>query len=270
MNHADLFLGFSRRRNPCLGWCTGRGRSVGCERLCGLLYCEFLLQIQIHSLSPSPLLFSGARSANRDREQTFNVIAANVCNHDQIPLAVAAYVIQGGLRSTFIADYIHTVILFVAIFIFAFTLYTTDDYVGSPSRFYDLLTAAAEASPLPQNKGGSWLTFQSKGGLTFAALIFLGSFSTVWLDQAYWQRAIASKPETSVKAYLLGGVSFSGLTELNIVSETNLSFFSLACLVWYSVRLRDRHGPWLRRHDRLALVPDVPQPPQRRSGQRRL
>lgn len=27
---------------------------------------------------------------------------------------------------------------------------------------------------------------QSKGGLTFAALIFLGSFSTVWLDQAYW------------------------------------------------------------------------------------
>ncbi|CAK7198621.1 urea permease [Sporothrix eucalyptigena] len=128
-----------------------------------------------------------------------------------IPLAVAAYVIQGGLRSTFVADYIHTVILFVAIFIFAFTLYTTDDYVGSPSRFYDLLTAAAEASPLASNKGGSWLTFQSHGGLIFAALIFLGSFSTVWLDQAYWQRAIASKPETSVKAYLLGGLAWYGI-----------------------------------------------------------
>ncbi|CAK7212072.1 urea permease [Sporothrix bragantina] len=128
-----------------------------------------------------------------------------------IPLAVAAYVIQGGLRSTFVADYIHTVILFVAIFIFAFTLYTTDDYVGSPGRFYDLLTAAAEATPLAGNKDGSWLTFRSHDGIVFAALIFLGSFSTVWLDQAYWQRAIASKPETSVKAYLLGGLAWYGI-----------------------------------------------------------
>ncbi|ERS96055.1 hypothetical protein HMPREF1624_07591 [Sporothrix schenckii ATCC 58251] len=128
-----------------------------------------------------------------------------------IPLAVAAYVIQGGLRSTFVADYIHTVILFVAIFIFAFALYTTDEYVGSPSRLHDLLTAAAEATPLPNNRDGSWLTFQSKGGLTFAALIFLGGFSTVWLDQAYWQRAIASKPETSVKAYLFGGLAWYGI-----------------------------------------------------------
>lgn len=65
----------------------------------------------------------------------------------------------------------------------------------------------AEVSPLPGNAHGSWLTFRSNDGLIFAAIIFIGSFSTVWLDQAYWQRAIASKPETSVKAYLLGGVS---------------------------------------------------------------
>ncbi len=122
-------------------------------------------------------------------------------------MAVAAYVMQGGLRSTFIADYLHTVILFAAIFIFAFSLYTTNDYVGSPGKLWELLTATAEVSPLPGNRGGSWLTFQSHDGIIFAAIIFLGSFSTVWLDQAYWQRAIASKPETSVKAYLLGGVS---------------------------------------------------------------
>ncbi|KAH8658413.1 urea transporter [Xylariales sp. PMI_506] len=128
-----------------------------------------------------------------------------------IPIAVAAYVIQGGLRSTFVADYIHTVILFVAIFIFAFTLYTTDAYVGSPARFYELLTEAAQATPLSGNTGGSWLTFQSTDGLKFAGLIFLGSFSTVWLDQAYWQRAIASRPETSVKAYLLGGLAWYGI-----------------------------------------------------------
>jgi len=125
----------------------------------------------------------------------------------QVPIAVAAYVIQGGLRSTFVADYLHTVILFVAIFIFAFTLYTSDDYAGSPGKVYDLLVEAGNKTPLAGNRHGSWLTFQSSTGIKYAAVIFLGSFSTVWLDQAYWQRAIASKPETSVKAYLLGGVS---------------------------------------------------------------
>ena len=34
-----------------------------------------------------------------------------------IPFVVAAYVISGGLRSTFIADYTHTLILFIAIFV---------------------------------------------------------------------------------------------------------------------------------------------------------
>ncbi|OAG35053.1 hypothetical protein AYO21_10785 [Fonsecaea monophora] len=128
-----------------------------------------------------------------------------------IPLAVAAYVIQGGLRSTFVADYLHTVILFVAIFIFAFTLYTSDDYTGSPGRVYDLLVEAGKQTPLAGNRHGSWLTFQSSTGIKFAAVIFLGSFSTVWLDQAYWQRAIASKPETSVQAYLLGGLAWYGI-----------------------------------------------------------
>jgi hypothetical protein len=33
----------------------------------------------------------------------------------------------------------------------------------------------------------------------------------VWLDQAYWQRAIASRPETSVKAYLAGGMAWYGI-----------------------------------------------------------
>ncbi|OAP56027.1 solute symporter family transporter [Fonsecaea erecta] len=128
-----------------------------------------------------------------------------------IPIAVAAYVIQGGLRSTFVADYLHTVILFVAIFIFAFTLYTSDEYTGSPGKVYDLLVEAGKQTPLAGNRDGSWLTFRSSTGIKFAIVIFLGSFSTVWLDQAYWQRAIASKPETSVKAYLLGGLAWYGI-----------------------------------------------------------
>ena len=123
---------------------------------------------------------------------------------------MAVYVIAGGLRSTFIADYVHTVILFLAIMIFAFLLYATSDLVGSPSRFYDLLLEASEKMPIARNTDHSYLSFKSVDGLIFAFDLFVAGFSTVWLDQAYWQRAIASRPETSVRAYILGGVAWYG------------------------------------------------------------
>lgn len=128
-----------------------------------------------------------------------------------IPLVVAAYVIAGGLRSTFIADYVHTVVLFVAIFVFGFMVYATSDLVGSPSKFYDLLIEASEKMPIPTNVDESYLSFRSIDGLVFAIDLFAAGFSTVWLDQAYWQRAIASKPETSVRAYILGGIAWYGI-----------------------------------------------------------
>lgn len=128
-----------------------------------------------------------------------------------IPLVVAAYVIAGGLRSTFIADYTHTAILFIAIFIFGFSMYSTNPAVGSPSKFYDLLVEASAKMPIADNHEGSYLTFKSNGGLVFAIDLFVAGFSTVWLDQAYWQRAIASRPETSVKAYIFGGLAWYGI-----------------------------------------------------------
>lgn len=129
-----------------------------------------------------------------------------------IPLVVAVYVIAGGLRSTFIADYIHTAILFIAIFVFGSLMYATSDLVGSPGKLYDLLIEASENMPIAKNAGsGSYLTFRSVDGLVFAIDLLAAGFSTVWLDQAYWQRAIASRPETSVRAYLLGGIAWYGI-----------------------------------------------------------
>jgi Na+/proline symporter len=100
-----------------------------------------------------------------------------------IPLVVAAYVIAGGLRSTFIADYVHTVVLFIAIFVFGFYVYATSDVIGSPDRFYDLLVEASEKMPIARNHEGSYLTFKSVDGLVFAVDLFVAGFSTVWLDQ---------------------------------------------------------------------------------------
>ncbi|MCJ1416454.1 urea active transporter [Xylographa parallela] len=83
--------------------------------------------------------------------------------------------------------------------------------------------------PIADNYEGSYLTFKSVNGLVFAIDLLVAGFSTVWLDQvsflavlvimisltgvnqAYWQRAIASRPETSVKAYLFGGIAWYGI-----------------------------------------------------------
>lgn len=100
-----------------------------------------------------------------------------------IPLVVAAYVIAGGLRSTFIADYLHTVVLFVAILVFGFLMYATSDRMGSISRFYDLLMEASEAMPIDSNRDGSYLTFRSIDGLAFGFDIFAAGFCNVWYVQ---------------------------------------------------------------------------------------
>ena len=96
-----------------------------------------------------------------------------------IPLVVGAYVIAGGLRSTFIADYAHTVILFIAIFVFCFSMYATNPTVGSISKFYDMLKAADKAMPIPGNaNGGSYLTFKSNDGLVFAIDLLVAGWKT--------------------------------------------------------------------------------------------
>lgn len=85
-----------------------------------------------------------------------------------IPFVVAAYVVSGGLRSTFVADYTHTAILFVAIFVFGFTVYLPSGPLGGLDGFYDLLVDASEKMPIKGNYKGSYLTFQSVDGLVFA------------------------------------------------------------------------------------------------------
>ncbi|KAH0588277.1 hypothetical protein H2248_006985 [Termitomyces sp. 'cryptogamus'] len=125
-----------------------------------------------------------------------------------IPLGVSIYVIAGGMRATLLCDYAHTTVLLAIILTFTLTIYTTSPKIGSIRAMHNLLTAASAASPVPGNAHGSYLTMRSKNGLIFGVINLVGNFATVFNDQAYWQRAIASKPASCVKAYLLGGVAW--------------------------------------------------------------
>jgi len=48
----------------------------------------------------------------------------------------------------------------------------------------------------------------------------------VFNDQAYWQRAIASTPQTSVKAFLMGGIAWFGIP-MGIATSMGLAAVAL-------------------------------------------
>merc|ERR1712147_208846 len=137
-----------------------------------------------------------------------------------IPLGVIVYTMAGGLKATFMASYLHTAIIFAVLVTFLFKVYaSSDDLVGSPSKVYKALEAVSSSTrdcsaiptdqncgPVKDNQGGSFLTMMSRPGLMFGIINIIGNFGTVFVDQSYWQSAIAAKPAVAHKGYLLGGM----------------------------------------------------------------
>lgn len=119
-----------------------------------------------------------------------------------IPLGVACYVLVGGMRATLLADYTHTVGLLIIILYFFFKVWCTSPTIGSVTEMVKLLQTS---NTIHGNASGSPLTFRSLDGLVFAVINVIGNLGTVFCDQSYHQRSIASNPATAARAFLLGG-----------------------------------------------------------------
>ena len=160
-----------------------------------------------------------------------------------IPITVLTYTMLGGLKATFLASYIHTAIIFVGLVLFVTRTYVINDCpdtpvgsipkeqcnsIGSASVMYERLAFIAGLDPAElgtaatpgahhgaaaldkngetQNRGDSYLTMLSVPGLEFGIINIVGNFATVFVDQSYWQSAIAASPASAHKGYLLGGL----------------------------------------------------------------
>jgi Na+/proline symporter len=149
----------------------------------------------------SMLLLGGAATANS--LTGMDIYAACFL----IPLGIIVCVLFGGLRATFITDFVHTVTLFIIILFFGFVVYVTSPLIGSPKQMAVLLQArSAGDAYVSGNAEGSFLTMASQGGVIFGIINIVGNFGTVFCDQAYWQRAFAARPSATVKGYILGGL----------------------------------------------------------------
>ena len=125
-----------------------------------------------------------------------------------LPLGVVIYTMFGGIKATFLTDYVHTVILLVIILTFAFTTYATGSRLGSPHAVYSALTELAAKSPVEGNAGGSYLTMRSKEGAIFFVINIIGNFGTVFMDNGYYNKAIAASPVHALPGYIIGGLSW--------------------------------------------------------------
>ncbi|KAL8354527.1 hypothetical protein RB601_004094 [Gaeumannomyces tritici] len=142
-----------------------------------------------------------------------------------LPVGVVAYTMVGGLKATILTDWVHTFILLVIIIIFALSAYASSDVLGSPSAVYDLLVEAAARHPVEGNKDGSYLTMQSREGAIFFVINIVGNFGTVFLDNGYYNKAIAASPVHALPGYIIGGLSWFAIPWL---TATTMGLSALA------------------------------------------
>lgn len=165
-----------------------------------LTYIFFALATNI--LVCSSVLLGGAAAINSITGM--NVYAALWL----LPLTVIAYTLRGGLRSTILADYLHTVIIFAILFIFWLRAYATFPEIGSPSAMYDLLVNASKNISIDGNYDGSPLTLKTEGGQYFTWLSALEYTGVVFLDASFHQKGVAAMPEAAFPGYLIGGLAW--------------------------------------------------------------
>merc|ERR1719327_837280 len=182
-----------------------------------IIFC-FLANIIVTSM----LLLGGAATVNA--LTGMNIDLASFL----IPWGVILYTAAGGLKATFLASYLHTAIIFLVLVICVYTVYVKE--FSTDLVYQGLQTTIAYSQQqceaifsdstgktffkpgdyacgsVPDNKDGSYLTMMSLGGLKFGIINIVGNFGTVFVDQSYWQSAIAAKPASAHKGYLLGGL----------------------------------------------------------------
>jgi Na+/proline symporter len=99
-----------------------------------------------------------------------------------LPVGVVMYTLFGGIKATFLTDYVHTFTILIIIFIFAFRAYATSPLLGSPGAVWELLQKAALDHHVSENAQGSYLTMQSKEGIIFFIINIAGNFGAVFCD----------------------------------------------------------------------------------------
>ncbi|KAL9485312.1 hypothetical protein ACSS6W_004101 [Trichoderma asperelloides] len=124
-----------------------------------------------------------------------------------LPVGVVLYTLVGGIKATFLTDYIHTfVIAILCCYLTTKTLLHHD--VGSIDGLYDLVAKAQPSHEVDGNYQGSLLTMNSQQGIFFAIILLVSNFGAVIMDTSYFIKAFAASPKAVVPGYVVGGFAY--------------------------------------------------------------
>lgn len=88
------------------------------------------------------------------------------------------YTAVGGLKATFLTDFLHTTIALILIIYFTLSV-LANEHIGGLHGLYDKLMAKAGTYYIDGNYAGSLLTFKSKGAMMFGLILKFGNLALV-------------------------------------------------------------------------------------------
>lgn len=166
-----------------------------------LLYMAFCLINNLVSASSMILGAAGAISAICD---DLHIVACTLL----IPFGVLLYTAVGGLKSTFLTDYVHSFILLIVL-CYICTAALNNENIGGIDGLYDKVVAKEAAGDLRYIDGnykGSFLTGKSKGAIFFGIIHNNGDLGLTCMDSSFWQKSFSADIRASVPGYLIAAV----------------------------------------------------------------
>ncbi|AOA62573.1 Urea and polyamines transporter [Komagataella phaffii CBS 7435] len=203
-----------------------------------LTHCVFMFFAIATNVLVTAMLLTGTSAVISDLTGMHTVAVCFL-----MPISVVAYTIVGGLKSTILSDYSHNGALLIIILVFAFTTYAGSDKIGSPTRLWEMVNARSALNPVEGNAGGNYFTMSSRGGGIFFVINIAGNFGTVFLDNGYWNKAIAASPAAAMPGYVLAGFHWFSIPFLCATT------MGLACLA-----LEDLNDPLTPQQVSAGLV----------------
>ncbi|KAH8684357.1 putative urea active transporter [Tricladium varicosporioides] len=124
-----------------------------------------------------------------------------------LPLGVVIYTVAGGLKATFLTDYVHTTVVMVLLCWLTVRTFNNPAITGVGS-LYDVLVKRDETRTISGNYLGSALSFKSKGAIIFGLVHSFGDFALVIMDTSFWQKGFAADTGAAMPGYMLGGIAY--------------------------------------------------------------
>merc|ERR1712168_1149488 len=145
---------------------------------------------------------------------------------------IGGYTLIGGLGATFYVSYFNTMLIFISILMLVVEVFynpfqNPENPFGSSEAVFDFISCWKVPEEKGGNKGGSYLTFFSPGGLIFGVVNIVGNFGTVFCDQAYWQSSVAAKPLQGVWGFISGGLVWFAIP-FTLATTMGLAYLGLS------------------------------------------